>query len=267
MKSNGQLPVRDLYQFSENEDAHMNWNPPGNTADSLKIWGKGLEDRDPIVKWSEISRPAEKSWTTVMLQSSCYEQSTVRGYESQYNAEISGTNWISALQHHSRPEHSVAVLLGTADFLQNLARYPYNYSWRQSLKRLYSFSAIRWLDFHQQTEQEMSSAKVLHPAIPWKGTTASQHPWQMEKSKVEIIEEYDAQIVDDEGEDYAIEFFDYDGSVVEASLPKKDFKILPHSVKTGTHFWIVVYRLKDRSGTALTVWPVKGFWDKSWLDG
>jgi len=93
---------------------------------------------------------------------------------------------------------------------------------------------------------------------------SESRPWELEKSRIEVIRSYDATIVDDENDCYAIEFIDYDGSIVEADLPKKEFKDLPHPVKIGTHFFVVVYRMKDFSGMSVSVWPVAKFWHPSW---
>ncbi len=121
------------------------------------------------------------------------------------------------------------------------------------LKELYKGSSSYWGMPRKQEDKFFRS--TIRPAA---------HPWELEKSRVEVIKSYDAIIVDDENDCYAIEFIDYDGSIVEADLPKKEFKDLPHPVKIGTHFFVVVYRMKDFSGMSVRVWPVAKFWHPSW---
>ncbi|MBU0930320.1 MAG: hypothetical protein KJ623_04595 [Nanoarchaeota archaeon] len=94
---------------------------------------------------------------------------------------------------------------------------------------------------------------------------ADKMPWELDKSKINIINEYDAKIVSDEGDRYGIEFYDYDSSLVESTLPKSRFNKLPHEAGIGTHFWIVCYNIKGKEEIlSVCVWPVAEYWHESW---
>lgn len=94
--------------------------------------------------------------------------------------------------------------------------------------------------------------------------TAEKHPWETDKSQFEVLEEYDAKVVSDEGEYYGIEFYEDDSSVVEARMSKGEFKDLPYKIRPGTEFFIMIYRIKNQPGTMLSVWPVAKYRHSSW---
>jgi hypothetical protein len=92
-----------------------------------------------------------------------------------------------------------------------------------------------------------------------------KHPWEMDKSLVEIILSFDSKVVADIGDSYAIEMFDPEGNCIEADLEKYKFDILPHEVEEGTHFWLVEYKIKNRE-PEVSVWPVAKYWHESWRE-
>ena len=234
----------------------------GHIQSSSRKVVKGFEKLDYSEAWCEIFLNLESSWASVMINKSS-EPATIDYGAEQRNKEIAEA-FRQICRHSieylskSAQEHQITLLACVAlmhDFAHDLRP--------SSFKDLYSRPFYFKEDFDQSVEQVVIKIESLPPVKQRPEITSTQHPWEMGKSKVEIIEEYDAKIVDDEGEDYAIEFIDYDSSVVEASLPKEEFKDLPYQVGPGSHFWVVVYRIKARPGTTVSVWPVAEYWAES----
>lgn len=99
-------------------------------------------------------------------------------------------------------------------------------------------------------------------------TFPSDLPWQMDKSQIIIHKNYDAQIIGESADKkfWLIEFIDYDDSIVEDKLEKWKFKHLPHQVGQGTHFWIVIYQIKNKSRICATTWPLNRYCHQSWQE-
>lgn len=89
-------------------------------------------------------------------------------------------------------------------------------------------------------------------------------PWQMDKSKTYVIKNYSAKIISDEGSDWGIEFYDYDGSRVEAEVSKDKLKDLPYEQILGTDFWIIAYKIEGQERASLGFWPLAHYWHESW---
>lgn len=106
---------------------------------------------------------------------------------------------------------------------------------------------IEWMKYLRATVRETERAK---PSAPW----------ELDSTRIDIVETYAAEVVGEDGQDYLIEFADYDGGTVEARLGKCEFEDLPYPVEDGTYFGIVVYRRKDQRGTTASVWPVAEYW-------
>lgn len=93
----------------------------------------------------------------------------------------------------------------------------------------------------------------------------NKKPWEMDKSLVDVVKAYRSEIISEKDKDnYHIEFYDYDMSVVESSLEKEKFEVLPYPVGIGTHFWIVFYKLKREKEIKSICWPVAEYWHESW---
>ncbi len=230
-------------------------------ASSKKV-KKSFEKFGYSETWCKIFLNRESSWASARISKSS-EPATIDYGAEQRNKEIAET---------FRPicRHPIEYLSKSAQGHQITLRQPAalihdfaHYLGPCSLKDLYSRPLYFIEAFDQSVEQVAIKIEGLPPVEQRPEITSTQLPWELEKSKVEIIEEYDAKIVDGEGEDYAIEFIDYDSSVVEASLPKEEFKDLPYQVGPGSHFWVVVYRIKARPGTTVSVWPVAEYWNES----
>ncbi len=89
-------------------------------------------------------------------------------------------------------------------------------------------------------------------------------PWDMDKSLVDVIQSYDSRIVGESDGHYDIMFFDKDRNLIEARLFKNEFESLPYKAGMGTHFSIVLYKVKGVENLNMEVWPVAKYWHESW---
>lgn len=94
--------------------------------------------------------------------------------------------------------------------------------------------------------------------------TSEKNPWERSPLEIKIIDCYEAQVVGEEGDFYNIEFHDYDMSIVEAEILKKEFKDWPHPIKEGTCFGIMIYKYNGE--LKVGSWPLKQFWSKELLE-
>lgn len=93
-----------------------------------------------------------------------------------------------------------------------------------------------------------------------------EQPWKLGKTKVNIRRCYEAVVEESAGKDWLIVFGDWDGKTVEGRINKKEFRNFPYEVKAGTHFGLVVYRMRKRGARAVAgAWPVVSYWDPSHL--
>lgn len=94
------------------------------------------------------------------------------------------------------------------------------------------------------------------------------NPWEMDKSLVDVLRCYDGMMIGENKKDkryYDVELFDEDGSRIEEEVSKQLFKNMPYPVKEeGTHFWLVLYKIKNKPRTNFSAWPVAEYWHKSW---
>ena len=105
--------------------------------------------------------------------------------------------------------------------------------------------------------------EYLAVGLPAREDTSELSPWRLTSDCLEIVETHEAEIIgEDEGE-YVIAFPDYDGELVEANIDKSDFDALPHPVRVGSLFGLVVYRKKGSRTTSASVWPVSRYWHPS----
>lgn len=88
--------------------------------------------------------------------------------------------------------------------------------------------------------------------------------WELPKSVIQIVLAYDSVINSEEADSYNVDYFEYDGSIAEISLPKSCFSKLPYPVKEGSHFWMVVYIYKNELKIAL--FPVAEYWHESYKE-
>lgn len=88
------------------------------------------------------------------------------------------------------------------------------------------------------------------------------NPWEQDKKLIEIVVNYDAQVVSINEDIINIEFTDTDDVIVETEIDKKHFEVLPYPIVVGTRFFIVLYRrVADKVGPLIfTLWPIAKYW-------
>ena len=90
-------------------------------------------------------------------------------------------------------------------------------------------------------------------------------PWEMDKSLVDVIQSYDSQIMGESDDGcYEVQFYDNDANSIEAKILKKEFDSLPYKPEPGSHFFIVLYKVKGVGNLNLDVWPIAKHWHESW---
>ena len=91
--------------------------------------------------------------------------------------------------------------------------------------------------------------------------------WEIDKSLVDILKAYEAKITGENDKIFYVEFFDEDGSIVEAKMAKEKFKDLPYNVGERFLFDIVVYRMKNKHEIKASACPIGlKYWHESWLE-
>jgi hypothetical protein len=211
---------------------------------------KGIEYLGNFESDFRIPRLSERKWNITLAHQSLKPTILIRVVETRNaelaQAEIAWSEYSAHLSHMFNVARTAHILVHAL----------YNRSLIHPL--------IHRIDaFDYPVEQVV---RVLRSVSRSAVKSKPRHPWEMEKSQVEVVKNYSAKIVDEGKADYLIEFYDYDGSIVEANLPKERFKDFPHPVRPGTHFWIIVYRIKSQQETRVSAWPVAKFWHRSWQD-
>jgi hypothetical protein len=88
--------------------------------------------------------------------------------------------------------------------------------------------------------------------------------WERSPLEIEIIEDYESEIIGEEQEDFLVAFSDIDGGIVEAKINKKEFEGFPYQLDEGTFFGIFVYKEKENNQTKAAVGPTLKYWNPEW---
>ena len=88
--------------------------------------------------------------------------------------------------------------------------------------------------------------------------------WEMEKSQVEILENYIVDIIADKEDSWEVEFFDEEGNPVWAKSSKKLFQNLPYPIEVGSSSILVLYKLKGEENPRIDYCPLIKYWHPSW---
>lgn len=84
--------------------------------------------------------------------------------------------------------------------------------------------------------------------------------WQCPANEIEILKSYECQVFGAKDDNYLIEFYDDDMSVVEAEVAKKEFDGFPYPIKDGTHFGTVIFKTLATGTVCAQAWPLWKFW-------
>ena len=87
-------------------------------------------------------------------------------------------------------------------------------------------------------------------------------PWQMSPLDINVVCGYSCKVMWEDGDEYAIEFHDDDGRIVEAKISKKEFRDWPVSIDDDPYFGLVFYREnKEGAVDQIRAWPVTKYWN------
>lgn len=98
------------------------------------------------------------------------------------------------------------------------------------------------------------------------GDDSSKRPWEKGPLEVRVIRTFEGEIDAEAGDDYNISFADYDGGIVEAKLPKEEFRHFPYPIEAGTWFGIVLYQEGKNTKMKVGAWPLMSYWNKELVE-
>jgi hypothetical protein len=88
-------------------------------------------------------------------------------------------------------------------------------------------------------------------------------PWELDRSRVYIMESFEAEVVGEDGDQFMVEFHDRDCGIVEATVGMNEFEHMPAG--TLPHFGIVIWRDLETNETHCSAWPLASHWNKDFF--
>lgn len=182
------------------------------------------------------------------------------------------------LQMSEEVYEDLQLIISYSSKLQEISKYISDVQYIKNLNKLVNMVAKVSVDLIKRINVVMLSNENIpqesNKFLPLEITlnefislySPEKKPWLSNKSQIDIIDVYEAEVTGEKDDDYLIEFRDVEMEIVVASLPKKEFEKHPEPVTAGTPFGIVLYKQQGDPATKIGAWPVEKYWNKSLIN-